>query len=188
MLATQDTGGDLRRADTVDAPIVSVVSSIFESADTTLWDSTTRSIRIDGTVTSVRLENLFWSILNDVADAEGLQIPQLLTRLAKESQDTGIEPSNFTSFIRVCCGRYMDLRLTLAQKSAPDGGTGTDASAEPLSTTIDSTAQGGESIPFSTQADLTVDSAVDSSDGDGDGDRSVAVGNADTPTRAAREV
>ena len=30
-------------------------------ADAKLWESTTRSLRIDGMVTSVRLENFFWS-------------------------------------------------------------------------------------------------------------------------------
>ena len=85
-------------------------SALFEPFDEE-WSSTTRSIRIDGTVTSVRLENFFWRVLGDVANEEGLQVPQLLTRLSKISRSGETTHSNFTSFIRVCCGRYIDRKL-----------------------------------------------------------------------------
>ena len=85
-------------------------SALFEPFDEE-WSSTTRSIRIDGTVTSVRLENFFWRVLGDVANEEGLQVPQLLTRLSKISRSGETTHSNFTSFIRVCCGRYIDREL-----------------------------------------------------------------------------
>ena len=94
-------------------------SALFEPFDEE-WSSTTRSIRIDGTVTSVRLENFFWRVLGDVANEEGLQVPQLLTRLSKISRSGETTHSNFTSFIRVCCGRYIDRKLN-NRSSAAEG-------------------------------------------------------------------
>ena len=44
---------------------------LFIEADPTLWESTTRSIRIDGMVTSVRLENFFWNALAEIGGARG---------------------------------------------------------------------------------------------------------------------
>ena len=37
---------------------------LFIKADPDLWVSTTHSLRIDGMVTSVRLENYFWQYWN----------------------------------------------------------------------------------------------------------------------------
>lgn len=91
---------------------MNLLSTLFDQSDRTLWDSTTRSIRIGGTVTSVRLENFFWRVLGDMASEAGLQIPQLLTALSKESSSSSDRLTNFTSFVRVCCGRYLDTKLT----------------------------------------------------------------------------
>lgn len=71
------------------------------------WSSTTRSIRIDGKVTSVRLENFYWRIVAEMAAKEGLLVPKLITRLNKAAKNSSTEHTNFTSFVRVCCGRYL---------------------------------------------------------------------------------
>ena len=81
--------------------------ALFEPFDDD-WKSTTRSIRIDGTVTSVRLENFYWLVVGEIAENQGLQVPQLMTRLSKTAKSGETEHTNFTSFIRVCCGRYLD--------------------------------------------------------------------------------
>eukprot|EP00764_Aduncisulcus_paluster_P004385 gnl/Carplike_NY0171/17096_a26167_93.p1 GENE.gnl/Carplike_NY0171/17096_a26167_93~~gnl/Carplike_NY0171/17096_a26167_93.p1 ORF type:complete len:117 (+),score=0.15 gnl/Carplike_NY0171/17096_a26167_93:83-433(+) len=85
---------------------------LFINADPQLWKSSTRSLRIDGMVTSVRLENYFWSILETIAQRDKMNIPQMLTRLYHESIDAGHDLGNFTSFLRVCCMRYLALQLT----------------------------------------------------------------------------
>ncbi|EJC75907.1 arylsulfate sulfotransferase-like protein [Rhizobium leguminosarum bv. trifolii WSM2012] len=85
---------------------------LFIKADARLWESTTRSLRIDGMVTSVRLENFFWSKLEEIARRDGMNVVQLITRLHHESIDAGHDLGNFTSFLRVCCARYLDLQLT----------------------------------------------------------------------------
>ncbi|MFD1696552.1 ribbon-helix-helix domain-containing protein [Roseibium aestuarii] len=85
---------------------------LFIQADTRLWESTTRSLRIDGMVTSVRLETFFWTTLEDIARRDGMNVVQLITRLHHESIDAGHDLGNFTSFLRVCCGRYLALQLS----------------------------------------------------------------------------
>ncbi|GAA6161286.1 MULTISPECIES: ribbon-helix-helix domain-containing protein [Ruegeria] len=84
---------------------------LFIDADPALWASHTRSFRMEGMVTSVRLEELFWRTLETVSERDELTVPQLLHRLYNESLDAGHDVGNFTSFLRVCCLRYLDLQL-----------------------------------------------------------------------------
>ena len=84
---------------------------LFIDADPALWTPHTRSFRMDGMVTSVRLEELFWRTLETIGDRDGMTVPQLLHRLYNESLDAGHDLGNFTSFLRVCCMRYLDLQL-----------------------------------------------------------------------------
>ncbi|MGG9999902.1 ribbon-helix-helix domain-containing protein [Pseudovibrio ascidiaceicola] len=85
---------------------------LFIKADTDLWESTTRSLRIDRMVTSVRLETYFWTILEEIAERDDMSVGQLLTRLHNESIEAGHDLGNFTSFLRVCCLRYLSLQVT----------------------------------------------------------------------------
>ncbi len=85
---------------------------LFIGANAKLWKSSTRSIRIDGMVTSVRLENYFWNVLERIASRDDMNIPQMLTRLYHESIDAGHDLGNFTSFLRVCSMRYLALQLS----------------------------------------------------------------------------
>ncbi|WP_152047336.1 ribbon-helix-helix domain-containing protein [Aureimonas psammosilenae] len=91
---------------------------LFVGASPDLWESQTRSVRMDGMVTSVRLERMFWTVLEDIAAKDEMNIPQLLHQLYNESIDEGHDLGNFTSFLRVCCLRYLDLQL---QGLLPEG-------------------------------------------------------------------
>ncbi|SFX80210.1 ribbon-helix-helix domain-containing protein [Marinospirillum alkaliphilum] len=84
---------------------------LFINADPELWKSATHSLRIDGMVTSIRMENAFWHILENIAQRDGMNTPQLITRLYHESIDVGHDLGNFTSFLRVCALRYLNLQL-----------------------------------------------------------------------------
>jgi len=84
---------------------------LFIGADTELWQSVTRSLRIHGVVTSVRLENFFWWTLEEVATRDDLTVNRLLGRLYEESRTEGHDLDNFASFLRVCCGRYLALQV-----------------------------------------------------------------------------
>lgn len=85
---------------------------LFINADPDLWVSRTHSLRIDGMVTSVRMENAFWQVLAELADRDGMNLPQMITRLYHESIDAGHDLGNFTSFLRVCALRYLELQLS----------------------------------------------------------------------------
>ncbi|WP_417529721.1 ribbon-helix-helix domain-containing protein [Marinobacter lipolyticus] len=84
---------------------------LFINADPELWVSKTHSLRIDGMVTSVRMENAFWHVLAELAERDGMNLPQMITRLYHESIDAGHDLGNFTSFLRVCAMRYLELQL-----------------------------------------------------------------------------
>ena len=43
----------------------------FVKADPILYESRTRTVRIHGVLTSIRLENLLWDVLAEMAAAEG---------------------------------------------------------------------------------------------------------------------
>ncbi|WP_375192315.1 ribbon-helix-helix domain-containing protein [Marinobacter sp.] len=85
---------------------------LFINADPELWVSRTHSLRIDGMVTSVRMENAFWQVLAELAERDGMNLPQMITRLYHESIDAGHDLGNFTSFLRVCALRYLELQLS----------------------------------------------------------------------------
>lgn len=82
---------------------------LFISADDSLWSSKTKSLRIQGVITSIRLEVFFWDILEELAFRDQMTVNQLITKLYLESLDADHDIGNFTSFLRVCCSRYLSL-------------------------------------------------------------------------------
>lgn len=67
----------------------------------------TRTVRMHGHVTSVRLENYFWNILDAIADREKMNMRQLLNQLNDEFIAlNGGKPSNFSSLLRVGCIKF----------------------------------------------------------------------------------
>ena len=44
---------------------------VFVCADPTLYDTSTRSLRLHGVVTSIRLENHFWYVLGEIGQRDG---------------------------------------------------------------------------------------------------------------------
>lgn len=82
---------------------------LFIDANPDLWAGITRSIRIDGVVSSIRLELFFWQTLEEIAFRDKVSLAQMVTRLYRESLDANHDASNFTSFLRVCASRYLSL-------------------------------------------------------------------------------
>ena len=82
---------------------------LFINTEPSLWTSTTRSMRIDGVVTSIRMETFFWNVLQEIASRVELSVSQLISKLYLESLDADHDVGNFTSFLRVCCGRYLSM-------------------------------------------------------------------------------
>jgi len=85
---------------------------IFIGADPTLYDTSTRSIRLHGVVTSIRLETLFWSVLAEIGRRDEMSLSQLITKLYDEIAEARGEVESFTSFLRVCCLRYLSLQIS----------------------------------------------------------------------------
>ena len=85
---------------------------IFIGADPALYETATRSIRLHGVVTSIRLETLFWNVLTEIGRRDGMSLSQLITRLYDEITEARGEVENFASFLRVCCLRYLSLQLS----------------------------------------------------------------------------
>ncbi len=85
---------------------------VFINADPHLYEGRARSVRLHGVATSIRLENLFWNVLEAIAQRDGMSVPQLCTKLYDELIDARGAVDNFASFLRVCCGRYLALQLS----------------------------------------------------------------------------
>ena len=89
---------------------------VFISADPQSYDSRTRSVRLHGVVTSIRLENLFWMVLEEIARRDGMGVVQLIEKLYDELVAARGEVGNFASFLRVSALRY---EAMLAQGPIP---------------------------------------------------------------------
>jgi predicted DNA-binding ribbon-helix-helix protein len=63
----------------------------------------TRSIRLNGQSTSLRLEKVFWAILEEIAANEGMSVPRFVSTLHQEVLLLRGEVPNFTSHLRCIC-------------------------------------------------------------------------------------
>lgn len=93
---------------------------LFIGAEPDLWEPQTRSMRLEGVSTSVRLERFFWTVLEEIGRRDGLALSQLVAKLSRESTEAGHDPANFASFLRVCCARYQALQLAGEIPAEPD--------------------------------------------------------------------
>jgi len=79
---------------------------IFISADPASYESRTRSVRLHGVVTSIRLEHLYWEVLEEIARRDGMTVVHLIEKLYDELVTARGGVGNFTSFLRVSALRY----------------------------------------------------------------------------------
>lgn len=77
-------------------------------SDPILYESRTRTVRIHGVLTSIRIENLMWDTLARMAAAEGYTTNALIVAFHDELVRHRGEVRNFASFLRVTCLRYME--------------------------------------------------------------------------------
>lgn len=80
---------------------------IYVKADPIHYELRTRSMRLHGAVTSVRLENLGWDILAKIASRDHTTTNQLIAKLYDEVVAQQGHVDNLTSFLRVSCMRYL---------------------------------------------------------------------------------
>jgi predicted DNA-binding ribbon-helix-helix protein len=91
----------------------------FVNADPILYESRTRTVRIRGVSTSIRMENFAWDTLAKMAEEEGNTTNALIVQFHDEILRHRGDVSNFTSFLRVTCLRFLsrqcnELELALA--------------------------------------------------------------------------
>ena len=94
---------------------------IFVNTDPILYESRSRSVRIHGMVTSIRLENLFWTVLADIAAKQGMTTNRLIMTLYDEVVEAHGKVQNLASFLRVSCVRYMETDPGAATALRDDG-------------------------------------------------------------------
>ena len=84
--------------------------NIYAGQDPERYALVTRSLRIDGFSTSIRLENAFWDVLEQIAFSEGRSLPDLLSKLHQEVTASTDAPVNFTSILRSSCLIFLENR------------------------------------------------------------------------------
>ncbi len=97
---------------------------IFAGQDPANYASETRSVRLMGHVTSVRLEARFWEVLEEIAEVQGMAMGRFLSLLYEEALEINGEVGNFASLLRCCCLNFLDPtfdREALRQAAAEAG-------------------------------------------------------------------
>jgi predicted DNA-binding ribbon-helix-helix protein len=91
----------------------------FVKADPIAYEQRTRTLRIHGVITSLRLENMAWDILAEMAEGEGCTTNHLIVTFHDEIMAHRGEVPNFASFLRVTCMRHLRRELTAAERAWP---------------------------------------------------------------------
>ncbi|MEO0620747.1 MAG: ribbon-helix-helix domain-containing protein [Pseudomonadota bacterium] len=76
---------------------------IFAGQPVENYQCETRSMRLNGHCTSIRLENAFWRVLEQIAASEGVSVPQFVSTVHDEVIELHGEAGNFTSLLRCAC-------------------------------------------------------------------------------------
>ena len=90
----------------------------FVKADPIQYEQRTRTVRIHGALTSIRLENMMWDTLAEMAAEEGHTTNALISLFHDEILAVRGEVPNFASFLRVTCIRYLRRRLELVDTAS----------------------------------------------------------------------
>ena len=90
----------------------------FVKADPIAYEQRSRTVRIHGLLTSIRLENMMWDTLAEVAEEEGCTTNALIARFHDEILAHRGEVPNFASFLRVTCMRYLRRQLIARERAA----------------------------------------------------------------------
>jgi predicted DNA-binding ribbon-helix-helix protein len=113
---------------------------VFASQDAEIYKTVTRSVRLNGFCTSIRLEALFWSVLDQIAAQEGLSTPRFISTLYDEVMELRGSVGNFTSLLRVTCASHIEKNhsqqpVTLAKQDLAKQPQRSISSARPLDAT-----------------------------------------------------
>lgn len=84
---------------------------VFAGQDPHGYAYETRSVRLSGHVTSVRLEARFWGVLDELTIDQKMSLPQFLTTLHDEALEINGKISNFASLLRCTCLIYLTSKV-----------------------------------------------------------------------------
>lgn len=90
----------------------------FVKADPIQYEQRSRTVRIRNVLTSLRLENMVWDILAEMAEDEGCTTNALVAKFHDEILAHRGEVPNFASFLRVTSMRYLHRSLVAMEKKA----------------------------------------------------------------------
>jgi predicted DNA-binding ribbon-helix-helix protein len=88
----------------------------FVKADPIQYEQRSRTVRIRSVLTSIRLENMVWDILAEMAEDEGCTTNALIAQFHDEVLAHRGEVPNFASFLRVTSMRYLHRSLMAMEK------------------------------------------------------------------------
>ena len=80
---------------------------LYSSTEPSRYDIIKRSIRIQGAVTSLALENEIWQTLETIADSEQLSVAEFISTLYQEVIERHGKVNNLASMLRVTCLTYL---------------------------------------------------------------------------------
>ncbi|ESR26834.1 ribbon-helix-helix domain-containing protein [Lutibaculum baratangense] len=85
------------------------------------YEGETRSVRLSGHATSIRLEAAFWQVLEDLAADQGMTLPKFLSTLHDEVLELHGEVRNFTSLLRCTCLVHLERKPARPIEVEPQG-------------------------------------------------------------------
>ena len=88
----------------------------FVKADPIQYEQRSRTVRIRNVLTSIRLENMVWDILAEMAEAEGCTTNHLIVQFHDEILAHRGEVPNFASFLRVTGMRFLRRKLMESER------------------------------------------------------------------------
>jgi predicted DNA-binding ribbon-helix-helix protein len=95
-----------------------VMCEYFAQADPILYEQRTRTVRIHGVLTSIRLENMVWDTLAQMAEARQCSTNSLVVQFHDEILAHRGEVPNFASFLRVTGMRFLSRELSQARRAS----------------------------------------------------------------------
>ena len=93
--------------------------SLFAHQPEADYEGQTRSLRIGGHCTSIRLEAAFWAVLEEIAAGEGVSLAKFLTVLHGEVLVHHGEVRNFSSLLRCACLVHVARAAGRRERAAP---------------------------------------------------------------------
>ncbi len=88
----------------------------FVKADPIQYEQRSRTVRTKNVLTSLRLENMVWDILAEMAEEEGCTTNALISKFHDEILAHRGEVPNFASFLRITSMRYLRRSLMAMEK------------------------------------------------------------------------